>query len=71
MKTESLIISKVKILAGLLVVFLLAACSPSQPVQEVTESETAEADIPFTPQEDAAPVEPADPPAEPPSDGVV
>jgi len=71
MKAQSPIISKVKILACLLVVFLLAACSPSQPVQDVTEAEPAEVDVPAAPQEEAAPVEPADPPAEPPSDGVV
>ncbi len=64
--------SKVNILMCALVIILLAACSPGQPVQE----DPVDADIPVAPVDEALPAEPdqpADPaqPAEPPADDVV
>ena len=77
MKYQFPIIRKVNILVCLLAVFLLAACSPSQPVQEVGEDDPAEVDLPAPPLEEAQPEEQTqmDPPTEgqspPPSDDVV
>ena len=51
------IISKVNIMVFILVVLLLAACNPSQPVQEVNGDEHAEVDIPAAPPVEAEPLE--------------
>jgi hypothetical protein len=58
MKNKSPIIRKVNILVCILVVFLLTACNPSQPVQEANGDEPAEVDIPAPPLDEAAPLEP-------------
>ncbi len=65
-------ISKFNFLMCVLVIFLLAACSPDQPVQE----DPVDADIPAAPVDEAPPVEPDQPaepaqPAEQPADDVV
>jgi hypothetical protein len=77
MKIKSQFVSKVHILVCLLVVFLLAACGSTQPVQEVGQDDPAEVDLPAPPLEEAQPEEQTqmDPPTEgqsaPPSDYVV
>lgn len=66
MKIKSPNITKINVLICVLVIFLLAACSPGQPV----EDDPAEADIPAAPVDEAEPAEPAQP-AERPADDTV